>query len=54
MIHWGCARAKDKYPEQFPKKWIADCGDPYYANGVSQRKRRFKKMEHFFVKMLIS
>ncbi len=51
MIHWGCARAKDRYPKQFPKKWIADCGDPYYGNGNSEKfKKRFKKMEHFFCK----
>ena len=51
MIHWGCARAKDKHPEQFPKKWIADCGDPYYDNGNSEKfKKRFEKMEHFFCK----
>ena len=49
MIHWGCSRAKDKQPEKFPKKWIADCGDPYYDNGNSEKyKKRFKKMEHFF------
>ena len=31
-IHWGCARAKLKYPDNFPKKWIADCGDPFFIN----------------------
>ena len=51
MIHWGCARAKYKHPAQFPKKWIAECGDPYYDNGNSEKfKERFKKMEHFFCK----
>ena len=51
QIHWGCARAKKKYPEKFPKKWIADCGDPYYNNGNSEKYReKFKKMEHFFCK----
>ena len=51
VIHWGCSKAKEKYPEKFPKKWIADCGDPYYNNGNSEKfKKRFKKMEHFFCK----
>ena len=49
VIHWGCAKAKEKYPEKFPKKWIADCGDPYYNNGNSEKfKAKFKKMEHIF------
>ena len=49
MIHWGCAIAKEKFPEKFPNKWIADCGDPYYDNANSEKfKERFKKMEHFF------
>ena len=50
-VHWGCAKAKKKFPEKFPKKWIADCGDPYYSNGNSDKlKERFKKMEQFFCK----
>lgn len=49
MIHWGCAKAKEKYPDKFPKKWIADCGDPYYDNGNSEiYKEKFTKMEHLF------
>ena len=49
MIHWGCAKAKEKYPDKFPDKWIADCGDPYYANGKSEKyKEKFKNMEHLF------
>ena len=49
MIHWGCAKAKVKYPDKFSKIWIADCGDPYYDNGNSEKfKERFKKMEQFF------
>ena len=31
-IHMGAARAKKKYPYLFPKKWIADCGDPFFLN----------------------
>ena len=49
MIHWGCAKAKEKYPDKFPNTWIADCGDPYYANGKSEKyKEKFKKVEHLF------
>ena len=43
-IHWGCAKAKKKYPTLFPKKWIADCGDPFMANGTT------KYHLHFFAK----
>lgn len=28
-IHWGCAFAKKKLGDKFPKIWIADCGDPF-------------------------
>jgi len=49
MIHWGCAKAKKMYPGKFSKTWIADCGDPYYDNGNSEKfKKRFKKMEQAF------
>lgn len=36
QIHWGCARAKQKLGDKFPSKWIADCGDPYMANGTTK------------------
>lgn len=50
-VHWGCAKAKKKFPEKFPRKWIADCGDPYFSNGRSPSYRSvFKKKEHFFCK----
>ena len=39
-IHWGCAKAKEKLPNKFPKTWIADCGDPFMKNG--------KTKDHFF------
>ena len=35
-IHWGCARAKAKFPVLFPKTWIADCGDPFMKNGTTK------------------
>lgn len=35
QIHWGCARAKKKYPDKYPKKWIAESGDPFMDNGQS-------------------
>lgn len=35
QIHWGTARYKLKNPNQFPKVWIADCGDPFMLNGAS-------------------
>ena len=40
-IHWGCARAKLKYPDRFPKKWIADCGDPFMKNGNTKEHLQF-------------
>ena len=35
-IHWGCAKAKIKYPENFPNTWIADSGDPFMENGKTK------------------
>jgi hypothetical protein len=43
-IHWGVAKAKIQHPDIFPKKWIADCGDPFMENGTT--KNHF----HFFAK----
>ena len=40
-IHWGCARAKLKYPDRFPQKWIADCGDPFMKNGNTKEHLQF-------------
>lgn len=40
-IHWGCARAKAKYPQQFPRVWIADCGDPFMKNGTTKEHLPF-------------
>lgn len=36
QIHWGTARYKMKNPSNFPKVWIADCGDPFMLNGSSE------------------
>lgn len=51
QIHWGCAKAKVKNPETFPKVWIADCGDPFMSNGKSSKHLRyFAKLEKLFCK----
>ena len=48
-IHWGCARAKAKYPKQFPQTWIADCGDPFMKNGTTREHLKcFAKYERQF------
>ena len=48
-IHWGCARAKKKYPNHFPNVWIADCGDPFMKNGkTKEHLPRFAKYERMF------
>ena len=48
-IHWGCANAKKKYPEKFPKSWVADCGDPFMKNGkTKEHLPRFEKYERLF------
>ena len=50
-IHWGCARAKLKYPDRFPQKWIADCGDPFMKNGnTKEHLRFFARYEKMFCK----
>ncbi len=48
-IHWGCANAKKKHPDKFPKVWIADCGDPFMKNGkTTDHLKRFAKFERLF------
>lgn len=48
-IHWGVARAKDKLKELFPKKWIADCGDPFMMNNhTNDHLLKFEKEERLF------
>ncbi len=50
-IHWGCARAKLKYPDRFPQKWIADCGDPFMKNGnTKEHLQFFTRYEKMFCK----
>ena len=44
-IHSGAAKAKKKYPTIFPKKWIADCGDPFFLNPFSNAPKYFEKYE---------
>lgn len=49
QIHWGCAKSKIKNPNSFPKKWIADCGDPFMKNGlVKEHYKYFEKYERIF------
>lgn len=49
QIHWGCAKAKLKYPDKFPKFWIADCGDPFMTNGqTNNHLGYYSKFEKLF------
>lgn len=48
-IHWGTALAVDKVKE-FPKLWIADCGDPFMGNPNNYHPFYFKYIEKFFCK----
>ena len=48
-IHWGCAKSKLNNPKTFPKKWIADCGDPFMENGSTKSHfNYFAKNEKLF------
>lgn len=49
-IHWGTAYAKKRLGLDFPKKWIADCGDPYMGNKAYRAKPPFYfgYLEKFF------
>ena len=48
-IHWGVARAKQKMNFGFPKKWIADCGDPFMMNNQTKdHKLKYEKEERAF------
>ncbi len=44
-IHWGAALAKKKYPDLFPKCWIADCGDPFMLNPFAKPMFYFAREE---------
>lgn len=48
QIHWGCAKAKRKNPKKFPKKWLADCGDPFMNNGRANHPQYLAKFEEQF------
>jgi len=49
-LHWGSAMMRSLNPEEFPKKWIADCGDPYMGNKFWKKKPffYFKYLEKWF------
>lgn len=44
-IHSGAARSKRKHPASFPKKWIADCGDPFFLNPFIKAPKYLEKYE---------
>lgn len=44
-IHWGAALAKTKNADHFPKRWIADCGDPFMLNPFGKPMFYFAKEE---------
>ncbi|HXS60902.1 MAG TPA: hypothetical protein VN703_08850 [Candidatus Sulfopaludibacter sp.] len=47
-LHWGAALAKTLFPKKFPKKWIADCGDPYMGSKFDKKFFYFKYIEKWF------
>lgn len=49
-IHWGCALSKSLYNYDFPKTWVADCGDPYMFNKFQKHPFYFKYFEKWFSK----
>lgn len=44
-IHWGAALAKKKLKRNFPKYWIADCGDPFMYNPFINYPAYFSRIE---------
>lgn len=44
-IHSGAARSKKMHPHNFPKVWIADCGDPYFLNPFMNAPKYMEKYE---------
>ncbi|MDR2149064.1 MAG: hypothetical protein LBE91_21700 [Tannerella sp.] len=48
--HWGAALAKWRNKTNFPKKWIADCGDPCMGNPNYTPPFYFKYLEKWFCK----
>ncbi len=49
-IHWGTGVAKFLLKDDFPLKWIADCGDPYAGNKTEPHFFYFKYVERFWGK----
>ena len=47
-IHWGAALSKYLRHKRFPKKWIADCGDPFMGNKFIHHYWYFKYIEKFY------
>ncbi|KAF2333149.1 glycosyltransferase family protein [Flavobacterium daemonense] len=50
-IHWGVAIAKKSKIENFPDRWIADCGDPFMGNPIINPPFYFKFLENLFCRM---
>lgn len=50
-IHWGIAMAKKTKTENFPDRWIADCGDPFMGNPIIKPPFYFKFLEKLFCRM---
>lgn len=47
-IHSGAARAKRRNPDMFPKRWIADCGDPFMLNPMMKFPGYMKRFEEMW------
>lgn len=47
-IHWGAALARNKRNTFFPRKWIADCGDPFMGNKIARPPFYFAVLEKLF------
>lgn len=44
-IHWGVGFAKRNLGDKFPKKWIADCGDPFCGSPFSKWPKYMRYFE---------
>ncbi len=47
-IHSGAARSKKKHPKTFPRRWIADCGDPFFLNPFIKAPSYMEKYERLW------
>lgn len=45
-IHWGVGLAKKSLGDIFPKKWIADCGDPFCGSPFGNWPKYMRYFEH--------